>query len=140
MRCRVEQPPKRSGRPRSLEAARREARRARTGAPPLLPAVELLHQVAQAGAAVALAAEVLAVIVLTAVAAERLDREGDLAVLEVHVDDLDLDLLPLLHHVAGVLDALVLHLGDVHQPLDARLELDEGAEVGDLGDLALEAR
>ena len=28
------------------------------------------------------------------------------------------------------------HLGDVDQPLDARLELDEGAVVGDVGDAA----
>src|SRR5512138_42131 len=105
--------------------------------PELLPSVELLHQVAQPRAAVALAAEVLAVVVL-AIAVERLDRERDLALLQVHVDDLDLDLVPLLHDVAGVLDPLVLHLGDVDEPLDAGLELDEGAEVGDLRDLALE--
>ena len=47
---------------------------------------------------------------------------------------------PSVHDVARVLDALVLHLGDVDEALDAGLDLHERAEVGDLGDLALHAR
>ena len=81
-------------------------------------------------------AEVLAVVL--ALADERLHRQRDLPVLGVDVDDLHLDLLALLHDVAGVLDALLADLGDVHEALDARLDLDEGAEVGDLDDLALD--
>jgi hypothetical protein len=38
-------------------------------------------------------------------------------------------------------DVLVgpVHLGDVHQAFDARLDLDEAAVVGDVGDLAEQA-
>ena len=40
-------------------------------------------------------------------------------------------------HLRGMLDALgPAHLGDVDQPLDARLELDEGSVVGQRDDLA----
>jgi hypothetical protein len=40
------------------------------------------------------------------------------------------------------IDVLVgpVHLGDVHQAFDARLDLDERAVVGDVGDLAEQAR
>src|SRR5262245_52240108 len=97
-----------------------------------------LHHVAQAGAAaLLLLAEVLAVVL--ALVEERLHRQRDLTVLRVDVDDLDVDRLALAHDVARVLHALVLELGDVDQTLDARLDLDEGAEVGDLRDLAVHA-
>ena len=44
------------------------------------------------------------------------------------------------HELRGMADvARPAHLGDVHQPLDPRFELDEGAVVGDRDDLALYA-
>src|SRR5512137_1211728 len=132
--------------------SRRSDRRREAGGPPsrtarrklaspglALAAVELLHEVAEAGAAVALLAKVLAVLVVAAVAGERLDGQGHLSLVRVDVDDLDLHLLAFLDHVVRVLDPLVAHLGDVNQALDAGLDLHEGAEVGDLGDLALQA-
>src|SRR5262249_21776995 len=61
-----------------------------------------------------------------------LDREADLALDRVDGDDLDLDLLARLEQRARIVDALIRDLGDVDQPLDALLELDEGAEVEDL--------
>src|SRR6266568_3071282 len=103
-----------------------------------LAPVELLHQVAEAGAAVALLAQVLVVVVVAA--RERLDGQRDLALVLVHVDDLHVDLVALLHHVARVLGALLAQLGDVDQPLDAGLDLDEGAEVGELRHLPLQLR
>src|SRR6266545_3810747 len=126
--------------PEMERAARGPLLPIRGGVRALLAAVELLHEVAEPRAPVALAAQVLAVVLLAAVAVERLDRERDLPLLKVHVDDLHVDLLALRHDVARVLDALVLHLGDVDEPLDAGLELHEGAEVGDLRDLPLHAR
>src|SRR6266568_3400705 len=103
-----------------------------------LAPVELLHQVAEAGAAVALLAQVLVIVVVAA--RERLDGQRDLALVLVHVDDLHVDLVALLHHVARVLGALLAQLGDVDQPLDAGLDLDEGAEVGELRHLPLQLR
>ena len=48
---------------------------------------------------------------------------------------------PTLRIFDGMLDALApRHLGDVDQPFDARLELDEGAVVGEADDLAADAR
>src|SRR6266702_523351 len=103
-----------------------------------LAPVELLHQVAEAGAAVALLAQVLVIVVVAA--RERLDGQRDLALVLVHVDDLHVDLVALLHHVARVLGPLLAQLGDVDQPLDAGLDLDEGAEVGELRHLPLQLR
>src|SRR5690606_24511855 len=69
-----------------------------------------------------------------------LDAQRDAAALAVDVQDHDLDLVADLHDL-GRVDVLVgpVHLGDVHQALDARLDLDEGAVVGDVGDLAEQA-
>ena len=62
--------------------------------------------------------------------------QADLALDGIDAEDLDVDLLPELHFVLRVLDFVVGQLGHVQQALQFRLQLDEDAEVGDLGDLA----
>ena len=66
-----------------------------------------------------------------------LDAEADLVLLGLHVDHHGLDLIAVLDHFFGVLHPLVAELGDVNQPLDPRFQLDEGSELGHVGDLAL---
>src|SRR5262249_24587170 len=66
-----------------------------------------------------------------------LPAEADLAVARIEPQDLHLDLVAALDHILGALDPVVGQLGDVHQALQAGLQLDEDAEVGQLGDLAL---
>ena len=70
-----------------------------------------------------------------------LHAERDAAAVLVDLEDHHLDLVAQLHDL-GRVDVLVgpVHLGDVHQALDARLDLDERAVVGDVGDLAEQAR
>ena len=46
----------------------------------------------------------------------------------VHLEQLDLDDVALLHDILGLLGAAVLQLADVEQALDARNDLHEGAE------------
>src|SRR5690606_11061797 len=70
---------------------------------------------------------------------ELLHGEVDALALEVHVEDLDLDLVTELDDVTRVREAAVGQLGAVHQPVDPA-EVDEDPEVGDLDDLALELR
>ncbi len=61
-----------------------------------------------------------------------LHAEGDLFTLRVHLQDHGFDLLAELHHLGWVADvARPAHLRDVHQALDALLQLDERAVVGD---------
>ena len=67
-----------------------------------------------------------------------LAREADLALAAVDAEDLDLDLVADLDDFLGAVDLVVGQLGDVEQALEARLELDEDAEVGQLGDLPLD--
>src|SRR5581483_513648 len=68
-----------------------------------------------------------------------LQAERDAPVGRVDVDDLDLDLLARLEHLRRVGHALrPRHLGDVDQPLEAALDLDERAVVGEAHDLALD--
>src|SRR5205823_5080895 len=102
-----------------------------------LAAQLLAEHVAERSAAALLVAHVLAVVL--ALVQRGLDRERHLALVRVHVDDLHVQLVAFLHHVAGVLHALVAKLADVHEALDSGLDLHEGAEVGHLGDLALHA-
>src|SRR5690606_7648847 len=66
-----------------------------------------------------------------------LHAQRDAATLLVNVEDHDLDLVTDLHDL-GRVDVLVgpVHLGHVDQALDARLDLDERAVIGDVGDLA----
>src|SRR3954466_12668327 len=109
----------------------------RLAIPPL--AAELLAEHVAEGRAGAglLRAHVLAVVL--ALVQGGLHRQRHLALVRVHVDDLHVQLVAFLHHVARVLHPLVAKLGDVDQALDAGLDLHEGAEVGHLGDLALHA-
>src|SRR5204863_8854415 len=67
-----------------------------------------------------------------------LDRQSDLALRTVGVEDLHLDRLARGQDGTRILDVLLADLGDVDQTLDALLELDEGAEVEDLEDLAID--
>ena len=68
-----------------------------------------------------------------------LEAEGNLAGLEVVGQDHALDGVADLEHLLG-LDALAYpgELGDVRKAFDAFLELDEGAVVRQLGDLAVD--
>ncbi len=69
-----------------------------------------------------------------------LEAEGDALVVAVDVEDDDVDRVPLLHDLRRVLDPLGPgHVGDVDQAVDARLDLDEGPEAGQVADLALDA-
>ena len=67
-----------------------------------------------------------------------LRRQADLALAAVDAEDLDLDLVADLDDFLGAVDLVVGQLGDVQQAFQARLQLDEDAEVGELGDLALD--
>ena len=58
--------------------------------------------------------------------------------LGVEADDLELEDLALVHHVARVGDALVRQLADVDQALEALADPDEGAEVHELRDRAVD--
>ena len=55
--------------------------------------------------------------------------------LRVDLDDPQLDVLTFAHNLLRMRDPLVTQLGDVHQALNAGLELGERAELGQLGDL-----
>ena len=68
-----------------------------------------------------------------------LQAERDAALVGIDLEHLHFDLLAGRDDLAGM-DVLLgpAHLRDVDQPLDAGLELDEGAIVGDVGDRALE--
>ncbi len=70
-----------------------------------------------------------------------LHAQADAALVLVDLEDHDFDLVAQRDDLAGG-DVLVgpVHLGDVHQALDAGLELDERAVVGDVRDLAEHAR
>src|SRR5215831_4439650 len=95
------------------------------------------HHVAQGGAAGRARRVALRVGQLGG-AAGALDRQADLPLHRIDGDDLDLGVLARLEESPRILDALVGDLGDVHQTLDALLQLDEGAEVEDLEDLAVD--
>ena len=58
----------------------------------------------------------------------------------VDVQDHGLDLVALFEQVAGSGDTFVREFGDVNQALDALLEFDENAEIGDAGDFAFDRR
>src|SRR6185312_1064831 len=70
-----------------------------------------------------------------------LQAEADAPLLRIDVEHHHLDLLAGRDDLAGMHVLLgPAHLGDVHQTLDAGLQLDESAVVGDVGDAALELR
>lgn len=66
-----------------------------------------------------------------------LHAQRDAATLLVDIQHHHFDFVTHLHNL-GRVDVLVgpIHLGDVHQTFDARLDLDECAVIGDVGDLA----
>ena len=68
-----------------------------------------------------------------------LEAQADAALLGIDVQHHDFDFLGGRNDLAGM-DVLLGpgHLGDVHQTFDPRLQLHEGAVVGDVGDAALE--
>src|SRR5262249_3349021 len=66
-----------------------------------------------------------------------LATQADLAIGRVHTQDLDLDFVADLNHVLGTFNLVVGQLRDVQQPFQPRLQLDEHAEVRQLGYLAL---
>ena len=68
-----------------------------------------------------------------------LEAQADAALLGIDVQHHDFDFLRGRNDLAGM-DVLLGpgHLGDVHQTFDPRLQLHEGAVVGDVGDAALE--
>src|SRR5579862_1548208 len=70
-----------------------------------------------------------------------LESEGDAAALLVDIEHHHLDFLAGVHDL-GRVHVLVgpVHLRDMHQSLDTVLDLDEGAVVGDVGNLAEHAR
>src|ERR1043166_1523917 len=71
-------------------------------------------------------------------ALDPLQREREPPPLRVDLDDLRLDEIALRDDLARVLDVVLCELRDVHEPLDPREDLDEGAERDDLRDLALD--
>src|SRR5690606_8160836 len=95
------------------------------------------HQVAQGGAGLAGVLEPLRVGQLV-LAPGALDRQADAALGRIHLDDLGALHLARLEHLARILDALVGDLRDVHQALDAGLDLGERRELGELEDLDLD--
>ena len=67
-----------------------------------------------------------------------LETQGDALAVEIDVENLNLDLLADLDDLGGVVDVIPGELGDVDETIDAT-EVDEGTEVDDRGDIALEA-
>src|SRR5262249_39676562 len=66
-----------------------------------------------------------------------LESERDALAITVDVEHLHLDLLPDLQHLGRVVDVAPRELGDVDQAVHP-VEIDEGAEVDDVRDLALD--
>ena len=67
-----------------------------------------------------------------------LARETDLSLVRINSQDLDLELVADLDHLLRVIDLLLRELRDMEEPFETIFESDEHAEVGDLGDLALD--
>src|SRR5262249_46347194 len=65
-----------------------------------------------------------------------LEAQGDLLLVLVHGEDVDLELLVDVDDLVRVADPVPGHVGDVEQPIDAA-QVDEGAELGDVLDDAL---
>ena len=66
-----------------------------------------------------------------------LETEGDALALQIDVENLDLDLVANLDDLGRMVDMVPRELGDVNQTVDTA-EIDEGAEVDDGGNGALE--
>src|SRR5438552_6005414 len=69
--------------------------------------------------------------VLPGVRLQLLQAEADALALPVDVEDLDLDLLPDVHHLGRVRHAAIAHVRDAAQSVHAA-QIDEAAEVGDV--------
>ena len=67
-----------------------------------------------------------------------LEAEADLSIGGVDPEDLDIDLFVGLDDVLRVFDLLVRELGDVEQAFKTVFQFNEDAEVGDLGDGAVD--
>ena len=52
----------------------------------------------------------------------------------IDLNDTHLDMLVKFHHVEGVGDATIGHLGDMYQTILMDTDIDKGSEVGDVGD------
>ena len=65
------------------------------------------------------------------------EAEGDAFFVAIDVENLDIDFLSDLDHFAGVAEAAPAHIGDVEETVHA-IEIDEGAEVGEVFDHALD--
>ena len=63
---------------------------------------------------------------------DALQREGEPPALAVDLEDAHVHRVALRDDLARVLDVVRRELGDVHEALDAREDLDEGAERDDL--------
>ena len=74
---------------------------------------------------------------LPGIALELLHAERDALGVAVDADDLHLDRVADVDHLARVADALVADVGDVEQAVDAA-EIDEGAVIGDVLDHAVD--
>ena len=75
------------------------------------------------------------------IALDLLEAERNAASRGIHAEHHRVDVVADIQNFRRVLDALApRHLGDVDQSLDARLELDERAVVGQADDLAAHAR
>src|SRR5712691_3948727 len=69
---------------------------------------------------------------------DALQRQRQPATLRVDLQDQDRNGVPLRHDLTRVLDVVLRELGDVHEPFDARKDLDERAERHDLRHAALD--
>src|SRR5262249_30265978 len=71
---------------------------------------------------------------------EGADTETELALVRIDVDHLGLDAVTGLEQARRLVDPLAAELGDVDEPLDAFLQPDKDAEIGDAGALAFHLR
>src|SRR5258705_13020296 len=69
--------------------------------------------------------------------ADRPRRQPDLFLRRIELEYLERKDLPDLDRVFGLFDSVVAQLGDVTEPFDPLFNFDEGAEVGESNDLAL---
>src|SRR4030042_1896896 len=60
------------------------------------------------------------------------DAQADLVFLRIHIDDHSLNIVPHLGNFRGLLHPLMAEFRNMHQPLDPRLDLHKGAELGDI--------
>ena len=71
------------------------------------------------------------------VLAQLLEPQGHAVTLAVEFENLDVHLLPDFNNLAGMLDSLPRHIGDVQQSINTA-QVDKGAVVGEVFDHALD--